>query len=313
MQGTGTDAAVVDRVGKPWVSVPADTLSIVPSTPGDGGTNRARANPACPEIDCVLDWLPDGILAAAARRAADLGVGADRVLLASGLIAEDDYVQALAWSCGVVFEPLTDTPRSACPLTDDQLIESVAAGLLPLQIDGNLVVIVAPRVLAARRMAGVFASNRDLTRRYRFTSAQRLRQFVTKHGNEALGRRAADKLKLSQPALSAAPRAREPFHMTLIWLAAMAGMLLAAPSQIVATINVTLAAIFLAWIVLRLFGSVVKHPQPNRRLSVDDDKLPVYTIIAALYREATSVENLVASLRQLDYPGIMAQTPQRCS
>ena len=32
--------------------------------------------------------------------------------------------------------------------------------------------------------------------------------------------------------------------------------------------------------------------------------LPVYTIIVALYREAAAVEDLVNSLRSLDYPGI---------
>jgi cellulose synthase/poly-beta-1,6-N-acetylglucosamine synthase-like glycosyltransferase len=34
--------------------------------------------------------------------------------------------------------------------------------------------------------------------------------------------------------------------------------------------------------------------------------LPIYTIICALYREAPVVENLVAAIRALDYPGIMA-------
>jgi hypothetical protein len=38
--------------------------------------------------------------------------------------------------------------------------------------------------------------------------------------------------------------------------------------------------------------------------------LPVYTILVPLYREVSSLDGLIASLRRLDYPGLMAQTPQ---
>ena len=37
-------------------------------------------------------------------------------------------------------------------------------------------------------------------------------------------------------------------------------------------------------------------------IRIDDDKLPIYTIICALYREANVVGNLVAAIRALDYP-----------
>jgi glycosyltransferase XagB len=42
--------------------------------------------------------------------------------------------------------------------------------------------------------------------------------------------------------------------------------------------------------------------KPPRARRVPDDRLPVYSIIVALYREAHSVEELVRALRQLDYP-----------
>ena len=49
---------------------------------------------------------------------------------------------------------------------------------------------------------------------------------------------------------------------------------------------------------------------PARLKRIDDARLPIYTIICPLYREAPMVEGLVAAIRALDYPGIMAQTPQ---
>jgi hypothetical protein len=48
----------------------------------------------------------------------------------------------------------------------------------------------------------------------------------------------------------------------------------------------------------------------HRRRTFPDRELPTYTVIVALYREAAAVKGLVAALRRLNYPGIMAQTPQ---
>ena len=66
--------------------------------------------------------------------------------------------------------------------------------------------------------------------------------------------------------------------------------------------SVVLALWFLAFIGLRLFGSFVPRlPQPKlRRLT--DHQLPVYTVIAALYREAKSVGPLMQAIDAFDYP-----------
>ena len=63
--------------------------------------------PNCPEIDCVRHLLSRTELALVELRAAEAGVGADRVLIADGLIDEETYVAALAASLGLEFEPLT--------------------------------------------------------------------------------------------------------------------------------------------------------------------------------------------------------------
>jgi len=305
MEDGGIGAAVAGRSReKFWVSAAAEALSIVPRAPEEREPDPPNPlTAACPELDCIQADLSDGVIAAAERRAAELGVGADRVLVACGLIAEEDYVRALALSCGVMFEPLADMPRAACPLTDDRLIEAAAVGVLPLQMDGGLVLVVAPRGTAARRLTVLFASGSDLARCFRFTSSQRLQQFVVKHGNEWLARRAVDGLRSSCPDLSAAPRPRRPAWLKFAAIAA--GALAAAalaPEEVFSAIDVLLAVIFIAWILLRLFGSLVKHPEPRRPPRLSDDRLPVYTVVAALYREAASVEHLVACLRQLDYP-----------
>ena len=44
------------------------------------------------------------------------------------------------------------------------------------------------------------------------------------------------------------------------------------------------------------------RPPPKRLSRVPDGRLPVYTVIAALYREAKSVAQLMQAINALDYP-----------
>lgn len=105
-----------------------------------------------PEIDCIRPLLAADVLAAAEQRAAVVGVGADRVLVACGALREETYLRALGETLGVAFEPLDGIARALCPINDERLIESAAVGLLPLAIDDELYLVVAPRGTAARRI-----------------------------------------------------------------------------------------------------------------------------------------------------------------
>ena len=130
------------------------------TTAADRRAEDCADSAACdrfPEIDCVRAILDPGVAKAAEQRAGRLGVGADRVLIASGAIDEDEYLRALARHLGAAFEPLDGTPRSACTADDDRLIEAAAMGLLPLRVDGKPCVAVAPRGVAARHQAAAGA------------------------------------------------------------------------------------------------------------------------------------------------------------
>ena len=52
----------------------------------DSGAGRAGG---CPEIDCVRSLLAADVIDDAEHRAAALGVGADRVLIAAGRLSEE--------------------------------------------------------------------------------------------------------------------------------------------------------------------------------------------------------------------------------
>src|SRR5688500_13570294 len=125
---------------------------------------------AFPELDCIRDRLSTGVVTEAERRAAALGIGADRVLIATGAISDEAYCRALASNCGLLFEPLDTIPRSACPLAEDRLIEAAARGLLPLYLDNELVVVIAPQTTASRYIATQFSPRGSHAIRIRLTS-----------------------------------------------------------------------------------------------------------------------------------------------
>jgi cellulose synthase/poly-beta-1,6-N-acetylglucosamine synthase-like glycosyltransferase len=84
--------------------------------------------------------------------------------------------------------------------------------------------------------------------------------------------------------------------------------LLSAPA--IEALATLLCTVFLGAAGLRLLSVAFARQTPRSSTRIADHELPIYTIICALYREANVVDGLVAAIRSLDYPGIMAQTPQ---
>jgi glycosyltransferase involved in cell wall biosynthesis len=257
---------------------------------------------ACPELDCLRHRLPPAVVAAAEQRAAQVGVGADRALICSGAISEDAYALALAASLGATFDPLDQVPRAACPLANARLLEAATTGLLPLDLDGRRVLVVTLRGLAARNIATLLKPRPWLAVRFHITTDRHLRRFVMRVAPAALGHKAADELRNVHPEMSAAPRVlRRPLWMSATAAVTLAAVMLA-PAAGMAAAELGLSFVFLAWAGLRMLGALTRAPEPPSSPRLPDDKLPVYTIIVALYREAACVPDLVRALDALDYP-----------
>jgi hypothetical protein len=264
-----------------------------------------------PETDCLRGPLAADVIADAVQRAARIGVGADRVLIAAGVIDEETYLRRLADTLGLAFDTLADVPRSQCPIDDDRLVESAAAGMVPLTLGEELCLVVAPPGEAVRRIVALIEDNATLRLRFRFTSAECMTRFVFRSCKDHIAARATDTLKTTWPALSAAP---PRWHANIVPIAtldvAAMAALVAAPVQTTLASEVLLATVFLAWLALRLAGTFIAFPAARPEAGLREGELPVYTIISALYREAASVDGLLAAFERFDYPGIMAQTPQ---
>jgi hypothetical protein len=257
----------------------------------------ASRRSAFPELDCVRDRLSLGTMAAVERRAISLGVGAERVLIASGFLDEESYLVALSRWLGWEFEDFSRHSRDACPLDDEKLMEAGRTGMLPLIIDRQPVLIVAPR--SVRHLLDYARNHPRMT--FRLTSALHLNAFVAGQLAEPLGKRAADALLQVRPDLSAGHRDGRILIFLAPLLALFIGGLATAPYTTWAVAGAMLATCFLLWLMFRLAGCLLSPPaSPSHR--TPEHMLPVYTVIVALYREAEAVDDLIKSLRALDYP-----------
>jgi len=259
---------------------------------------------AFPEIDCIRHLLPRRVIAAAERRARSIGLGADRVLICADAITEEAYLTALASSLGTAYERLDRIRRVDCPLDDQQLIQAAAAGLLPLRRGNELVWVIAPRSLSARRLADPRQQRPQFLRAFRLTSSEHLRRFVARHARTVLGRRAAEGLRRSMPLFSNGPRPRRGGRIAagaVLFLSVTALSFLSA--AMLEGIAAFLCAVFLAAAAMRLVSAAfAAENRGARRRRQADGSLPIYTVICALYREARVVDGLVAAIRALDYP-----------
>lgn len=252
------------------------------------------------ELDCLRGVLAPELLRWAANRSEATSLGADRVLIHHGLIGEDAYLAWLEARTGVKRETFATVARNDCPLRDDQLHRAAQQGVVPLRHNGQLVWVIAPRGFTARRLCRFAAQFPDHIGRIRIASTDDLSRFLLEETAAPMAVAATDGLRVRWPALSAAPRKQPRRRMIrpVIAIAAVAATALMLPELF----GLVLAVCFLAFIALRLFASMLPHRHPKRLPRLRDAELPGYTILVALYREATSVAPLIAAFNAFDYP-----------
>lgn len=264
--------------------------------------NQAAAGEPGPflELDCLRGVLAPELLRWAATRSGAAALGADQILIRHGLIGEDAYLTRLEARTGVQRETFADVSRNDCPLRDDQMPRAAQQGVVPLRQNGNLVWVIAPHGFTARRLCRFAAQFPDHIGRIRIASTDDLSRFLLEETAKPMAAAAADGLQTRWPALSAAPR--KQLHHRILRPVAGIAMVAAAGLMLPELFGLALALFFLAFIVLRLLASILPRPVPERLPRLRDAELPGYTILVALYREATSVAPLIAAFNAFDYP-----------
>ncbi|EIM28746.1 glycosyltransferase [Microvirga lotononidis] len=220
------------------------------------------------------------------------GISADEFLLKHNLVGEDDFYRALAAELRLPF--LSAPPLSQAALYPD----SILAGIAPLAgLQAGFVT--APRGAALARLLGTRLRSRTLA----ITSPSRLREAVFRRQGPWIADRAASDLARWAPEL-ATDLGYGQITVLFVVLTVTAFGIGHAPGPTLAIIGAALGPLFLGMIVLRLAASVLKNSlEPNDEAPrTEDAALPVYTIIAALYREKRVAATLIQALSRLDYP-----------
>ncbi|MFS8037210.1 glycosyltransferase [Xanthobacter sp. AM11] len=253
-----------------------------------------------PELRPFAGWLPESTLAAAARRAREIGMGADEVLVAGRLVDGADATRRLAVHLGLeVAEPgPADIPADAAmaraALRTGVLLD--AAGARPHFT-------MAARGRQARRLFRALKADAGLARRVRLVAPAALRRHVMAVAGPALAADAVSALAEAAPLKSAATlRPARAFAVAgLVGALPVALLLALAPAVGLLLVQALLSLVFLSWIALRLAGCLYAAPMEPAPSSAERE-LPLYAVLVPLYREAASLPHLVKALAALDYP-----------
>jgi len=243
--------------------------------------------------------------AATARRQ---GVCADEALLAEGLVSEDVYYRALAEHLEVDFiDSAIDVSASGLATAGCGYarVRDASSGLLWLFAPSGSGVF---RLMSARRAARgrpLFA----ITTRTRFLEAVRRADPANVARDAAFLVERVDRDLCARGGLR-----RGQVGWLLLALVGLSASLFAPVFFLRIASALLLAGAFLCGIFLRLFACVASFQEaPEAEPLESDARLPVYTIVIALYQEAAVANQLSRAIDRLDYPGIMAQTPQNGS
>jgi len=240
--------------------------------------------------------IDPALLEAAARRAEQLGVGGDEVLRCHGIVPPDLITRTIAEHLGLSVDPLGGRRE---PVS----LAAACAGVLARGKRGwSRSITVAPRGLGVRKLAEALANDPRLADHLRLASPERIAEHVRAVSANELADEAVLGLARRRPDFSAIGRGcRETTWFTCLFAVSLLAAAFFAPDRLRLAIECFLAFFFITWTLLR-FSSCLFAKQAARELDIPDERLPVYTIIVPLYREAPVVASLIAALRALDYP-----------
>jgi glycosyltransferase XagB len=235
-------------------------------------------------------------------------IAPEAAVLASGTIRERFFYQCLADHLGAAF-----IDGEIALGAGARYPHAVHAGLAPLDGGDGSRWLAAPRGQLLTHLLARARGGERLGARLAITTPSHLSSLVRAASIASILREASLGLANLDPTLSAKER---PSHAQCTSaMAAAAAATLAfglAPAATLTVVSLSMTCLFLASIWLRLFAGAASTAcgQAPFRARVEDRRLPVYSVVVALHREARVVPQLVAALAAIDYPGIMAQLPQ---
>lgn len=248
--------------------------------------------------------LSKTLISAMLLRANRHGTTLEAELLASGVLTEDTYYEALAEILHLPFLHRLDPAQvEDLPGADSQLVEpSIIRVRHPARAPITAIVPSADRIEA-------FAERLELSPMLRTmlaaTTPSALRAALWQAGRMRRLRETVDRLFGALPEASARITfwGRQGFYTGTILTALMA---LAITEPVIASLllHIVLTLLFLAALLIRLVALLAQRKErQSRALSIPPaGPRPVYSVFVALYREAAVVPQLIATLDRLAWP-----------
>lgn len=253
-------------------------------------------------------------LAAASERAARYDCSAVDVLVAEGVVSESDYWRAAADHLGVAYSeatPIIDDPVHLYPgarAVDRMMRLMVVPERSPF---ANNLLFLVPDMRRADGFRALFARHRQEATRIRVVPPSANRRAFLHRARAALLDKAVEGLRDMAPHLSSKRviTAVQAVALLLIIQIITALSLMSAGSVAVA-FHLTIGVFYLACVFLRLYASVAvdfraRRPPPvwlDRTDRSRDHALPCYSVLVALYQEASQADDLIDALLRLDWP-----------
>lgn len=267
-----------------------------------GGRDGPAGNALPLELAALAPLLDAPTLNWAAARAQAVGVGADEVLVAHGLVHSDTVA---AWQGAHL--GLDPAPVSGFGMPPGDGPSALATGFtLAAQEARAPRIFVGARGRALRRLRRAMAEDPDLNGRLHLVSPERFRAQVSTECQSELGGLAAYGLRDRAPHLSAQTLRPAAVLLRLVALLGLLCVLLVLLVQdfAAAAIPGALSALFLATLGLKAAACLVpaEIATPPEVEAGDDRLLPAYTLIVPLYREVAVLPRLREALLALDYP-----------
>jgi cellulose synthase/poly-beta-1,6-N-acetylglucosamine synthase-like glycosyltransferase len=227
-------------------------------------------------------------------------------LLAAGLVGEEAFYATAAETLGLRFVAAVDPARLivAERLAVDLLAASDALRIARFDAgEGKALQLIAPDARQYGRLAELLAARPALRERMVLTSPAALRAAMLKRLEPLLAERAVNGLAEALPYCSA----RTTFTPAqAFWGGAAAAAAVAAaiawPAQALLVIHLSLLAVFVPCVALRLLATRIRRPPAPDLDALPPHEMPRYTVLVALHREAEIVPELLVALGRLEWP-----------
>ncbi|HTO78670.1 MAG TPA: glycosyltransferase, partial [Methylocystis sp.] len=251
------------------------------------------------EVAFLLDFgVPRIVLQQSLRLARRHGVSADAALLAEGLVEEEMFYRALAERLGLpflasAFEIETDADFFAC----------ARRGHARLSRDhGEMKWVCAPQGAAVGRLIDA-ARTRSARPGLAVATRAKFLDAATRATLSEVANLAPDMAERVSPKICAR-RATEgrAFPIAVATGVVTFATLFGAQGALALAAALPLAALFAGAVTIRIFACRASLSLDEKDAEIADDRLPLYTVVIALYREACVAPQIARAIDRLDYP-----------